>query len=290
MLGEQTVLHGSAAYAVPLRRFSARLEMQNFDAEAHQLPTDTGIHASFDFKKWAAFAKTSNILVEVLDFQRWEKEAPQLGVFADIPIGYGLGSSGAITAAAFKRYSLEPTGDLSLLRSQLAALEGFFHGKSSGLDPLVSYLDRAVYISPSGDIETVNVNRAFPPFDELGAWFLLDSDQPRAGRDAIIRFGESCKDDAWREEVLKPMNALVNHLAMGLKSQTLSDLGPKLQALSRLQLRELQFLIPPHVQAKWMSWLDEGSCYLKLCGAGGGGFFLGYAPDKSRIQAEVTWL
>jgi len=290
MLGEQTVLHGSAAYAVPLRRFSARIETQNFDAEVHQLPTDTGIHAGFDFRKWAAFAKTSNLLAGALDFQRWEKEAPQLGVFADIPIGYGLGSSGAITAATFNRYSLAPTGDLSLLRSQLAALEGFFHGKSSGLDPLVSYLDKAVYLSPSGDIETVDVNRAFPPFDEQGAWFLLDSDQPRAGKDAITRFGKSCTDDRWRRNVLQPMNTLVNQLAQGLKSQNIQHLGPKLQRLSELQLRELKFLIPTQVQQYWTDWLSEGRCFLKLCGAGGGGFFLGYAPDKSKIHADVIWL
>jgi len=181
MLGEHTVLHGSAAYAVPLRRFTAHIDLRNSGSNAHQLPTEKGIHTSFDFKKWAAFAKTADTLVNQLDFDRWEKEAAQLGVFANIPIGYGLGSSGAITAAAYRRYVVEPASELASLREQLAALESYFHGKSSGLDPLVSYLDKAVYVSPSGNIEPVEVDHSFPPFDKDGGWVLLDSGQPRAG-------------------------------------------------------------------------------------------------------------
>lgn len=290
MLGEHTVLHGSAAYAVPLRRFSARIDKRNTDAQQPQLPTDQGIHASFDFKKWAAFAKTSEVLAGVLDFQRWESEAQHLGVYADIPIGYGLGSSGAITAAAYRRYANRTEKNLPLLRIQLAALEGFFHGKSSGLDPLVSYLDKAVYINPTGDIEPVEVNVAFPAFNEGGGWFLIDSKQPRAGKDAIARFGESCKDERWQERVLAPMCAIVNDLARGMKSHSITRLSPKLGALSKLQLNELDFLIPAHIAALWSNWQKDGTAFLKLCGAGGGGFFLGYAPDKAAIKIEVIWL
>ncbi|MFK8055385.1 MAG: mevalonate kinase [Saprospiraceae bacterium] len=290
MLGEHTVLHGSAAYAVPLRRFSARIDVRNPEAGQHQLPTGEGIHASFDFEKWVAFAKTSETLANALDFQRWESEAAQLGVFADIPIGYGLGSSGAITAAAYVRYVIEPATDLSVLRAQLAAMECFFHGKSSGLDPLVSYLNKAVYISPTGSIEPVEVDHAFPSFEEEGGWFLVDSGQPRAGKDAISRFGESCKDDRWRSEVLAPMTELVEQLAVGMKTQTFTGLSPKLKELSKLQLCELGFLIPSHIAALWSEWLQNGSAYLKLCGAGGGGFFLGYAPIRSEIKLEVIWL
>jgi len=290
MLGEHSVLHGSAAYAVPLRRYSACIERRDINALRPQLPTEEGIHASFDFNKWAAFAKTSDVLTSVLDFEQWETEASHLGVYADIPIGYGLGSSGAITAAAYHRYALQKTEDLTLLRTQLAALESFFHGKSSGLDPLVSYLDRAVYISPTGEIEPVEVALAFPPFDEKGGWFLIDSGQPRAGKDAIRRFGESCADEHWRTNVLTSMKTLVEELALGMKHQSIVGLSPKLETLSKLQLQELNFLIPSHIAALWSKWQEDGSAYLKLCGAGGGGFFLGYAPDKSRMLLEVIWL
>ncbi len=290
MLGEHTVLHGSAAFAVPLRRYSARVALQRLTSDAHQLPIEKGIHASFDFGKWLAFAKTSEVLAGKLDFERWEQESQGLGVYADIPIGYGLGSSGAITAEAYRRYLLEEVPSLPLLRKQLAALESFFHGESSGLDPLVSFLDQAIYIHPSGEIEAVTMAETFPIFDSKGAWFLIDSGQPRAGKDAIARFGESCKDNRWVKEVLKPMNVLVDALAQGFKLEHVDGLSPKLRALSELQLEALKFLIPTSIETKWSQWLSKDVAYLKLCGAGGGGFFLGYAPDKSSIREEVIWL
>jgi len=290
MLGEHTVLHGSAAYAVPLRRYSARIELKKLNPEQPQLPTKEGIHASFDFGEWAAYAKTPVELAGVLDVERWEREASQLGVYADIPIGYGLGSSGAITAGVYSEYAINPPADLTLLRTQLAALEGFFHGKSSGLDPLVSYLNKAVYISPIGQIEPISVSQAFPSLHENGGWFLLDSRQPRAGKDAISRFGESCKNDKWRTQVLLPLCRLVDEMTLALKSQSYSNFGSLLKVLSELQLRELEFLIPSHIVSLWEAWLHDDSAYLKLCGAGGGGFFLGYAPDRSKIKLEVIWL
>ncbi len=290
MLGEHTVLHGSAAYAVPLRRYTARIASLNSSPEVHQLPIKEGIHANFDFEKWLAFAKTSEILADKLDFDRWEREATELGVYADIPIGYGLGSSGAITAEAYRRYLIGEVPNPTLLRKQLGALECFFHGKSSGLDPLVSFLNKAVYISPTGGIEVVEVTETFPVASPRGGWFLLDSGQPRAGKDAITRFGESCKNEQWKRDVLLPMNELVETLAKGFKSESMIGLTPKLKALCSLQLTELAFLIPMHIATLWKAWLQEDVAYLKLCGAGGGGFFLGYAPDKSRLPVEVIWL
>jgi len=136
----------------------------------------------------------------------------------------------------------------------------------------------------------VEVDHSFPPFDKAGGWFLLDSGQPRAGKAAIARFGESCKNEAWRIDVLLPMNKLVGELAIGLKMQSLAGLSPKLKELSKFQLSELAFLIPTHVASLWGKWHAEGTAYLKLCGAGGGGFFLGYAPDRSSIENEVIWL
>ena len=79
-------------------------------------------------------------------------------------------------------------------------------------------------------------------------------------------------------------------MTLALKSQSYSNFGSLLKVLSELQLRELEFLIPSHIVSLWEAWLHDDSAYLKLCGAGGGGFFLGYAPDRSKIKLEVIWL
>ncbi len=60
---------------------------------------------------------------------------------SDIPQGYGLGSSGSVCAAiydAFGRRELPLTLDEGL--AMFARMEAYFHGSSSGVDPLISYL------------------------------------------------------------------------------------------------------------------------------------------------------
>ena len=72
------------------------------------------------------------------------------GLYFDssIPQGYGVGSSGALVAAIYDKYASDKitvlenlTRDKLLkLKSIFSMMESFFHGKSSGLDPLNSYL------------------------------------------------------------------------------------------------------------------------------------------------------
>jgi mevalonate kinase len=38
-------------------------------------------------------------------------------------------------------------------------------------------------------------------------------------------------------------------------------------------------MIPTLYQEMWDQGLKSKQCFLKLCGAGGGGFLLGYSPD-----------
>ena len=71
--------------------------------------------------------------------KRWAKEAENtLTIDSNIPIGYGLGSSGAVTACIYERYAVKTTKQ-ETTRTRLAQMESFFHGKSSGIDPWVSY-------------------------------------------------------------------------------------------------------------------------------------------------------
>jgi len=77
---------------------------------------------------------------------------------SSIPLGYGLGSSGALTAAAFDKFYTDKNLDLPELKTLLARSENFLHGNSSGLDPLTIYLDQVLIVE--GDrIETI------PDFD-----------------------------------------------------------------------------------------------------------------------------
>ena len=71
----------------------------------------------------------------ILDLKRFEMEI-NAGLFFDsnIPLGYGVGSSGALVAAIFDRYKLIEINDIPKLKNFLAKMESFFHGSSSGME------------------------------------------------------------------------------------------------------------------------------------------------------------
>ena len=80
---------------------------------------------------------------------------------SSIPQGYGVGSSGALVAAIYDKYATDKITVLeNLTREKLLKLkiifskmESFFHGKSSGLDPLNSYLSLPILINSKDNIE-----------------------------------------------------------------------------------------------------------------------------------------
>ena len=85
------------------------------------------------------------------------------GMYFDssIPQGYGVGSSGALVASIYDKYADDKITVLeNLTRDKLLKLkeifsfmESFFHGKSSGLDPLNSYLSLPILINSKNHIE-----------------------------------------------------------------------------------------------------------------------------------------
>jgi len=74
---------------------------------------------------------------------------------SNIPIGFGLGSSGALSAGVYDSFCLAKANDnLELTKKHLAQIESYFHGSSSGTDPLVSFLQQGVYIESKTNIRT----------------------------------------------------------------------------------------------------------------------------------------
>ena len=105
------------------------------------------------------------------------------GLYFDssIPQGYGIGSSGALVAAVYDRYAhnkitiLENLTRVKLLKLKqiFGQMESFFHGKSSGLDPLNSFLSLPILIHSKDILEPTGIPSQ--PKAGKGAVFLLDS-------------------------------------------------------------------------------------------------------------------
>ena len=112
-------------------------------------------------KKFVEYLGSLKIQELDFDFEKLQADVDN-GMYFDssIPQGYGVGSSGALVAAIYDKYAINKVTVLeNLTREKLlklkqifSAMESFFHGKSSGLDPLNSYLI-SILINSKDNIE-----------------------------------------------------------------------------------------------------------------------------------------
>lgn len=281
-LGEHTVLHGSSAIALPCNAFNAQLSI-NRDAVSP--------HAKL-FNNWCSFVKKDRLIQQYIDLERWQKEANFLHINSNIPIGYGLGSSGAITALIAKYYgSGLNTQTPDSLKNLFGKLENFFHGKSSGIDPLVSYSSQSILLTPNKEAKIID-NLKLPLSTAEGAWFLLDSGKQRDGKKAIAYFSQKVADKTWKKKVLVEFEYVIEQLITSYLATDYTTFFEYFITLSNLQFTELKELIPKNIQKIWKDLSNTNKAYLKICGAGAGGYFLGYTPNKTNMADydAIIWL
>ncbi|MDX1478028.1 MAG: hypothetical protein R3301_10025 [Saprospiraceae bacterium] len=268
LFGEYTVLFGGRALAIPAPRWSGRLVQDKSNDPDQRLAS------------WLEDMTERRVWPEA-DLARFRKDVEAgLRFESTIPEGYGLGSSGALCAAAFGRYrSGVANGDVTAMRELLAAMESFFHGSSSGLDPLVSYLCKPVL--RERDLYTsIDI-----PIREAGApyIFLVDSGRQRSTTEYVQLFMSLALEREFRQTVLSTMRSAADHAIAFLREGHWDLFWDHVAALSQLQLNRMQAFIPDVMADIWRS-LDPQEVCLKLCGAGGGGMFLGFARTPDAID------
>ncbi|BDS13296.1 mevalonate kinase family protein [Aureispira anguillae] len=276
LLGEYTIIQKSAALAIPYFHY------QSYWSDNLSIPDN--FHPTIE----AAFSQQSlqKILVDlkqlevpVLNLDRLENDLKNgLWLSTNSPMGYGLGSSGAVCAAIYDRYAQTKTSDLQLLKQELALLEHSFHGKSSGIDPLIAYTHRPLWVQPDQSIHTVQLAPK-----SKGAIFLIDTEQPRISTPLINFFVEQCQQKNFIQNFVSPMKQAINKAITALVDAQFDELINEIGLISQLQFDFLPPMIPKPLHSIWQRGLNSKEFYLKICGAGGGGFMLGFAKDWESI-------
>jgi mevalonate kinase len=230
-----------------------------------------------------------------LDLNKFEKDLIE-GIYFDssIPQGYGVGSSGAIVAAIYDKYSLHKIKisenlnreKLLDLRNIFSKMESFFHGKSSGLDPLNSYLSIPILIESKNNIDVTGI-----PIEKVngqGAIFLLDSGQMGSTATMVEIFMDKMKNEGFRKmmnaKFIKYTNSCVDHFLKG----DLKNLFKNTKILSRIVFENFKPMIPNKFHKIWKTGIESGSYFLKLCGSGGGGYILGFAPNIEKAKKDLV--
>lgn len=288
LFGEYGIIEDSMGLSIPYNFYKGKLSFEN-DAD------DTTIsNSNASLKAYAAHLRKeqesgnlmANINLDALDADI----AKGMHFNSDIPQGFGVGSSGALVAAIYNHYStnkISPADnsarkEILALKQTLAQMESYFHGKSSGMDPLICYLNIPILIKNKTDLDTVGL----PSFnaDGKGAIFLLNTGNPGETQPLVNWFLEKLKQDGFRHMVKEQF---VKYNDECIKSFLKGDYKPlfkSLKQLSKLALDNFTPMIPDLFHKLWQQGIDTNAYYLKLCGSGGGGFILGFTPDLNKAK------
>lgn len=184
-----------------------------------------------------------------------------------IPTGYGIGSSGALCAALYDQLKSDTSTDLDVLKGRLAKMEDYFHGNSSGLDPLVSYLNTSL-IGEADTITSTDFNLS--QFPEIS---LVDSGMTRSTA-TYVEIYKKKKESKTFQHIIQQLIDLNRLCIQAITSDQSKDYKIHWQKISHLQFEHFKEMIPDYIHTQWQQGLVSKRYYMKLCGAGGGGYFL----------------
>jgi len=201
---------------------------------------------------------------------------------SNIPQGYGLGSSGALVAAVYHQYNKfrKKSRALSEVKNDLALLESYYHGKSSGLDAIVCYLNKAVLVNKGEVSETFDLPKSEQPEVKI---FLINTHIPRSTAPFVNLFLEKCKDTKFMNAIQKSLVPTTNIAIESFIQKKHSKLMDCVKLISQLQYDMLPEFIPNQFKEVWKDGLKTNDFHLKICGAGGGGFIIGFAKADADL-------
>ncbi len=279
LFGEYTVLQGSQALAVPFSGKSGGWVKKERIPERY---ADQFI----DYMRWLKSSSPAKVAGNI-DIESMEADFRSNWIYAStIPEGYGLGSSGALCAAILDRYAVDRDliNDYGKLRIALAELESYFHGKSSGIDPFVSFVDQPVLRQRDQSLHLLNPIR----WPEKWGVFLIDSGSARTTSEWVGKYQEKTSDKDFLHKVNHSLVPDVEHAIHFLIGHAWEPAWGHIMQISAFQAAHFREMIPEPMDALWSSCLETGHSRMKLCGAGGGGYFLVFSTDYARTEELLS--
>lgn len=282
LFGEYSVLYGTKGLVLPYDKFSGAWTFRDTPNSS----PDTDLEQFHQFRSQAQSKISFN-------WDLFKKDIEQGLIFSSsIPTGAGLGSSGALTAAFYDRYALinqkeyyAQGVDLNAIRHDLAALESFHHHKSSGIDPLVSWLQRPIMLKGLSDITVLN------QLDGHAEWlqknsvqlYLIPTHTKRKTGEWIDRFRKKLDQiefKNWFDDKYCPLVDKTVDNFLDMNNQFFDNIFD-------LCLQQEQWL-NDFMQVKTLQSLRNDikgiNANIKLCGAGGGGYFLLFTQGSDNSE------
>lgn len=284
LFGEYGIIEDSKGLSIPYNFYKGALKIPNKINSISKSSNDI-------LKDFLNFLKSRKINLDLVKFA-YDLDK---GLYFDssIPKGYGIGSSGALVAAVYDKYAFEKItvlenltqAKLLKLKNIFSDMESFFHGKSSGLDPLNSYLSIPILINSKRDIKVTGIPSQ--KSNGNGAVFLMDSGKIGSTAPMVSIFMDQMKKDGFRkiinEKFIKHTNLCVDNFLKG----DLKSLFDNTKKLSKTVLDNFKPMIPKEFHNVWKKGIENNSYFLKLCGSGGGGYILGFTENFKEAKEQL---
>ncbi|MGQ7868458.1 hypothetical protein [Sunxiuqinia sp. sy24] len=290
LFGEYGLMFGAEALAVPFSHFTGELAFagQKKVAEVEQSQLD--LEHFVVFFEQEGLNEQMNFPIRLDDIRRDLRQGLYFG--SDIPLQYGVGSSGALCAALYQQYGnhqldlkeLKGPHSLSMLKHDFSVMESYFHGQSSGFDPLVSYINQPVMLVgdqislPSTEIQT-------PGYSVV----LVDTEMKSPTAPLVQWFVGKMTDPEFKtkfENIFLPANSQAIHAFI---SGDTIRLFQALKSISAFQLENLQPMIPDAFKPAFHE-LQSTGIPMKLLGSGGGGYLLAFVADGVLLPGKLKSL
>ena len=284
LFGEYGIIKDSKGLSIPYNFYRGALKIpKQFDSK--QAESNKKLQA------FTTYLKGIDPAIVTFDWLRLQADLDRKIYFdSTIPQGYGVGSSGALVASIYDQYAFDKITvlenltkeKLQQLKQIFSSMESFFHGKSSGLDPLNSYLSLPILIHSKQQIETTGIPSQ--NLDGKGAVFLLDSGIIGETAPMVSLFMENMKQESFSTMMKEQFIKTSDHCVEDFLKGNFKSLFGNVKSLSSLVLHNFEPMIPKPFQDIWKKGLETNAYYLKLCGSGGGGFILGFTEDFQKAK------
>jgi mevalonate kinase len=287
LFGEYGIIQDAMGLSIPYNFYKGKFHLP----EDKYSESNEHLRTYFTYLSYLDVSGQANAKLDLNRFKRDIKDG--LAFDSSIPQGFGVGSSGAIVAAIYNEYAIDKIDAENINKTELANLkqifgqmESHFHGKSSGLDPLICYLNLPVIIKSKEDLDTVGLPEEKD--NSQGAIFLLNTNEPGETQPMVQIFMEKMKEQGFRKMVKTELKKYNDDCISSFLKGDFVPLFKNLKKLSAILLQNFSPMIPDQFQSIWKKGIESGDYYLKLCGSGGGGYILGFTRDyeKARLQLK----
>lgn len=278
LLGEHAVVYGQPAIAAPvpsLRAYASAQPSHNaLNARSIELNQRASLHASAH----AAARPLRQLLQLAAGYFGLNDARGDLVIQSDIPVGGGMGSGAAVSAAAMRAlaalYGRQiPEADLNQL---VFEMEKLHHGTPSGIDNSIVVYERPIYFQHGKDLAPLTVKNAC---------HILIADTGHAAKTsaAVARVRQSfTENQAATAAIFARIGKLVRQARQALEGGQLRQLGTLMNENQRL-LRQLG-ISSPALDSLVEASMAAGALGAKLSGGGLGGNMIALLEQESTCQ------